>query len=112
VKQGYRLTTRRHQCQTFHELKTRNNKQERIASRTPFRTHSVYSGAIPVVGFYYIAGLATRDALDHAAAARAAQPADRARSLLQRRLLPGRTPKADVDVCFNGNIAVSQVKLL
>ena len=23
-----------------------------------------------------------------------------------------RTPKADVDVCFNGNIAVSQVKLL
>jgi 5'-nucleotidase len=26
--------------------------------------------------------------------------------------LRGRTPKADVDVCFNGNIAVSQVKLL
>jgi hypothetical protein len=25
--------------------------------------------------------------------------------------LRGRTPKADVDVCFNGNIAVSQVKL-
>jgi hypothetical protein len=26
--------------------------------------------------------------------------------------LRGRTPKADVDVWFNGNIAVSQVKLL
>jgi 5'-nucleotidase len=26
--------------------------------------------------------------------------------------LRGRTPKADVDVCFNGNIGVSQVKLL
>jgi 5'-nucleotidase len=26
--------------------------------------------------------------------------------------LRGRTPKADVDVCFNGNIAVSEVKLL
>jgi 5'-nucleotidase len=26
--------------------------------------------------------------------------------------LRGRTPKADVDVCFNGNIAISQVKLL
>jgi hypothetical protein len=26
--------------------------------------------------------------------------------------LPGRTPKADVHVCFNGDIAVSQVKLL
>ena len=26
--------------------------------------------------------------------------------------LRGRTPKADVDVCFNGNIAASQVKLL
>jgi 5'-nucleotidase len=26
--------------------------------------------------------------------------------------LRGRTPKADVDVCFNGNIAVSQVRLL
>jgi 5'-nucleotidase len=26
--------------------------------------------------------------------------------------LRSRTPKADVDVCFNGNIAVSQVKLL
>jgi hypothetical protein len=26
--------------------------------------------------------------------------------------LRGRTPKADVDVCFNGNIVVSQVKLL
>jgi hypothetical protein len=23
-----------------------------------------------------------------------------------------RTPKADVDVCFNGNIAVAQMKLL
>jgi len=26
--------------------------------------------------------------------------------------LRGRTRNADVDVCFNGNIAVSQVKLL
>jgi 5'-nucleotidase len=26
--------------------------------------------------------------------------------------LRGRTPRADVDVCFNGNIAVSRVKLL
>ena len=26
--------------------------------------------------------------------------------------LRDRTPNADVDVCFNGNIAVSQVKLL
>ena len=26
--------------------------------------------------------------------------------------LRGRTPKADVDVCFNGNIAASQVELL
>jgi hypothetical protein len=26
--------------------------------------------------------------------------------------LRGRTPKADVDVCFNDNIAISQVKLL
>jgi hypothetical protein len=26
--------------------------------------------------------------------------------------LRGRAPKADVDVCFNGNIAVFQVKLL
>jgi hypothetical protein len=26
--------------------------------------------------------------------------------------LRGRTPKADADVCFNGNIAFSQVKLL
>jgi hypothetical protein len=26
--------------------------------------------------------------------------------------LRGRTPKADVDVCFNDNIAASQVKLL
>jgi 5'-nucleotidase len=26
--------------------------------------------------------------------------------------LRGRNPNADVDVCFNGNIAVSQVKLL
>jgi hypothetical protein len=26
--------------------------------------------------------------------------------------LRGRAPKADVDICFNGNIAVSQVKLL
>ena len=26
--------------------------------------------------------------------------------------LRGRTPKADVDVCFNGNIALSQLKLL
>ena len=29
-----------------------------------------------------------------------------------RELFRGRTPEADVDVCFNGNIAVSQVKLL
>jgi hypothetical protein len=26
--------------------------------------------------------------------------------------LRGRTPKADVDLCFNGNIAVPEVKLL